>query len=49
MLCLIGIALEVVDLRWGITDEQSSEYDIINICLRQVKAAHIFVGMLAAR
>ena len=44
-----GIAMEVVDLRWGITDDQSSEYDIINICLREVKAAHIFVGMLGAR
>lgn len=31
-----GVVLSVVDLRWGITTEQSNQGQTINICLKEI-------------
>lgn len=37
-----GVVLSVVDLRWGITSEQSNEGQTINICLKEVDRFFFF-------
>jgi hypothetical protein len=39
-----------VDLRWGITDEQSAEGEVLPICLAEIDAARpFFIGVLGER
>jgi len=45
-----GVFLMQVDLRWGITTEQSKARDTINICLREVdRCRPYFIGLLGER
>ena len=44
-----GVHLTVVDLRWGVTVEQASLGEVINICLAEVEACQYFVGFLGSR
>ena len=44
-----GVHLTVVDLRWGVTVEQASLGEGINICLAEVEACQYFVGFLGSR
>lgn len=39
-----GIQFVPVDMRWGITSEMSSNYQTINICLREIDRSDLFVG-----
>lgn len=43
------VRFEVVDLRWGITKEQAADNRTIEVCMREVQEADIFVGMIGAR
>jgi hypothetical protein len=45
-----NITLTEVDLRWGITDEQRSEDQVLPICLEEIKNCHpFFIGLLGER
>eukprot|EP01127_Copromyxa_protea_P007759 TRINITY_DN1769_c0_g2_i1.p1 TRINITY_DN1769_c0_g2~~TRINITY_DN1769_c0_g2_i1.p1 ORF type:complete len:1372 (+),score=255.43 TRINITY_DN1769_c0_g2_i1:36-4151(+) len=45
-----GLFLTQVDLRWGITEEDSNQGNTINICLKEVdKCRPYFIGMLGSR
>lgn len=42
-----GITVTMVDLRWGITSEESARGDVIDICLKEIeKSKPFFVGIL---
>lgn len=42
-----GISVEMVDLRWGITEEESARGEVIDICLKEInKSKPFFVGIL---
>lgn len=38
-----------VDLRWGITEEQSKDNRALEICLKEVSCCQLFVGLLGER
>ncbi|GFO40942.1 telomerase protein component 1, partial [Plakobranchus ocellatus] len=38
-----------VDLRWGITEEQSKENSALEICLQEVSRCQLFLGLLGER
>jgi len=45
-----GVAWSEVDLRWGITDEQSAEEQVLPICLEEIKRCRpYFIGILGER
>lgn len=45
-----GVQFSAVDLRWGITTDQSQQGETINICLREIERCRpYFVGVLGAR
>ena len=45
-----GAQLDVVDLRWGITDEQARQNKVVRICLDLVDACRpFFVGLIGQR
>ncbi|EDQ89080.1 uncharacterized protein MONBRDRAFT_25662 [Monosiga brevicollis MX1] len=44
-----GILLKVVDLRWGITQEQADENETLLICLKELSLSDIFVGLYGRR
>lgn len=45
-----GVTLHEVDLRWGITDEQSADGKVLPICLSEIDACRpFFIGMLGER
>ena len=44
-----GIAVKVVDLRWGISSKQSEEGMTLTICLRGVRDSNLFLGFYGAR
>ena len=44
-----GVALNVVDMRWGITDELSSSNKTIRTCLQALDDSDIFIGYFGAR
>ena len=44
------VAWSEVDLRWGITDEQSSEGRVLPICLEEIQRCRpYFIGLLGER
>lgn len=44
------VEFSVVDLRWGISEEQSSPGKIIDICLNEIDGSHpFFIGMIGER
>ena len=45
-----GVAWSEVDLRWGVTDEQASEGDVLPICLAEIERTRpYFIGLLGQR
>ena len=43
------LSLTVVDLRWGVTAEQSEQSTALLLCLRELESSSLFVGMLGER
>lgn len=45
-----GVAWSEVDLRWGVTDEQKAEGDVLPICLAEIdRSRPYFIGLLGQR
>lgn len=45
-----NVVLTEVDLRWGITDEESQSGDVINICFNEIdKSIPFFIGIIGSR
>src|ERR1044071_2581768 len=45
-----GVVWGEVDLRWGITDEETAEGKILPLCLEEIKRCHpYFIGLLGER
>ncbi len=46
----LGLMFSTIDLRWGITDEQVAEGDVLPICLDAIDRSHpFFIGILGDR
>lgn len=42
-----GVTLSVVDLRWGVTPEESAHGEVLDICLKEIeKSKPFFIGLL---
>lgn len=47
---LNGVTVSEVDLRWGITDEESREKRVLDLCLQYLSESHpFFIGILGDR
>ena len=45
-----NVNLSVVDLRWGVTDEEARTGKVISVCLNEIEHSHpFFIGMLGSR
>jgi len=45
-----GVFFAAIDLRWGVTAEESGRGDVIKLCLQQIDACYpFFIGMLGDR
>jgi len=44
-----GIALDEIDLRWGITEEQINEGKLLDLCLQHIEESDYFVGIVGQR
>lgn len=45
-----GVVWGEVDLRWGITDEEKAEGQVLPICLEEIRSCRpYFIGMLGER
>jgi tetratricopeptide (TPR) repeat protein len=45
-----GVAFSEVDLRWGVTDEQAAEGEVLPICLAEIERCRpYFIGLLGER
>src|ERR1044072_8066437 len=45
-----GVAWSEVDLRWGVTDEQKADGDVLPICLAEIdRCRPFFIGLLGQR
>jgi hypothetical protein len=45
-----GVTLQELDLRWGITREQSERGEVVDICLKEIKnTMPFFIGLLGER
>src|SRR4051794_27822332 len=45
-----GVGWSEVDLRWGVTDEQKAEGDVLPICLAEIdRSRPYFIGLLGQR
>lgn len=43
------VSLSVVDLRWGITDEEAKSGKVISVCLNEIENSHpFFIGILGS-
>ena len=45
----MGVHLFFVDLRWGVTIDQATNGEVVNICLSEMTRSDYFVGFLGAR
>ncbi|XP_055989915.1 telomerase protein component 1 [Sorex fumeus] len=43
------ISLHAIDLRWGVTEEESRRNRQLEVCLREVEDSQLFVGLLGSR
>ena len=44
------VALSVIDLRWGVTDEEARTGKVISVCLNEIENSHpFFIGILGNR
>ena len=44
-----GVHLRVLDLRWGISNKQKDDQELLNICLKEIDHADFFIGFHATR
>lgn len=45
-----NVVLSVVDLRWGVTDEESRNGKVLSVCLNEIEHSHpFFIGLLGSR
>jgi hypothetical protein len=44
-----GVHLRLLDLRWGISQQQKEDQLLLDICLREIDRADFFVGFHATR
>ncbi len=44
-----GSSLNLVDLRWGITDEDANRGKVIQLCLESIKDSPYFICLLGER
>lgn len=45
-----NVALSLLDLRWGITDEESRTGKVLSVCLNEIENSHpFFIGLLGRR
>ncbi len=45
-----NITLSVVDLRWGVTEEESRSGKVLSVCLEEIEHSHpFFIGLLGSR
>lgn len=43
-----NVSLSVVDLRWGVTDDEARTGKVISVCLNEIENSHpFFIGLLA--
>jgi tetratricopeptide (TPR) repeat protein len=45
----MGVLFELVDLRWGITDEEARTDELLDICLSEAEACTILVCLIGSR
>src|ERR1700680_2737815 len=45
----LGVDFVVVDLRWGINEEQSRRNEVLSLCLDEVRKCPYFIGLLGER
>uniref|UniRef100_A0A8C3WJJ7 Telomerase associated protein 1 n=1 Tax=Catagonus wagneri TaxID=51154 RepID=A0A8C3WJJ7_9CETA len=43
------ISLHAIDLRWGVTEEETRRNRQLEVCLGEVENSHLFVGILGSR
>ncbi|XP_019487936.1 PREDICTED: telomerase protein component 1 [Hipposideros armiger] len=43
------ISLHAIDLRWGVTEEETRRNRQLEVCLGEVESSHLFVGILGSR
>ena len=44
-----GVSLSLIDLRWGITEEETRSGKVLSICLEEIENSHpFFIGLLGA-
>ena len=45
-----NITLSVIDLRWGVTEEESRSGKVLSVCLEEIEHSHpFFIGLLGSR
>ena len=45
-----NVALSIVDLRWGVTEEESKSGKVISVCFNEIEHSHpFFIGLLGSR
>ena len=44
-----GVHLRILDLRWGISNKQKDDQELLNICLKEIEHSDFFVGFHATR
>ena len=45
-----NVTLSIVDLRWGVTEEEARTGKVISVCLNEIEHSHpFFIGMLGSR
>lgn len=45
-----NVALTLLDLRWGVTDEESRTGKVLSVCLNEIENSHpFFIGLLGSR
>ena len=49
LLRMYRLEVDEIDLRWGITEEQANDGQILELCLRQIEECTYFVGILGQR
>lgn len=47
---LRNVSLSVIDLRWGVTEEEAHSGKVISVCLNEIEHSHpFFIGLLGSR
>ena len=45
-----NVSLSLLDLRWGVTDEESRTGKVLSVCLNEIENSHpFFIGLLGSR